>query len=235
MLNMKNLTALEKKLLDHFTLSAGKLNKLLEIGCGDGRNLLYLKNHYSVDVFGIDVHEPYISQLKKQDVSVAMGDARELSFSENFFDWVLMANSLHHMPNPHIAMREAFRVAKNGVVVIDPWFDTSLVSQQLGAEISTWFTKLHQSLGYFHRTGLSAGEIIALVNVPILSIEVSYELVLERRDIAAALQEQKEYIDRLSDHHYLLWELEQIKEKLQNKFVSQPGAVMVIIKKRPSP
>lgn len=53
-------------------------------------------------------------------------NAEKLSFPDNSFDFVLCKEALHHMSRPYAAIYEFFRVARYGVVIIepqDPWVD----------------------------------------------------------------------------------------------------------------
>ena len=47
-------------------------------------------------------------------------NAEELSFDDESFDYILIKESLHHFPRPWIALNEAFRVCRKGVIIIEP-------------------------------------------------------------------------------------------------------------------
>lgn len=47
-------------------------------------------------------------------------NAEKLTFENNSFDYVLIKEAFHHFPRPWIALHEAFRVAKKGVILIEP-------------------------------------------------------------------------------------------------------------------
>ncbi len=47
-------------------------------------------------------------------------NAERLSFADNSYDFVLCKESYHHFPRPAIALYEMLRVAKNGVILIEP-------------------------------------------------------------------------------------------------------------------
>jgi len=47
-------------------------------------------------------------------------NAENLTFSDNEFDFVLCKESYHHFPRPMLALTEMFRVAKIGVILIEP-------------------------------------------------------------------------------------------------------------------
>ena len=47
-------------------------------------------------------------------------NAENLNFENNSFDYVLIKEAFHHFPRPWIALHEAFRVCKKGVILIEP-------------------------------------------------------------------------------------------------------------------
>ena len=47
-------------------------------------------------------------------------NAEKLGFSDESFDYVLIKEALHHLPRPSIAVYEAFRVSRKGVILIEP-------------------------------------------------------------------------------------------------------------------
>lgn len=55
----------------------------------------------------------YIQDYRKEN-------AESLSFSNYQFDYVLCKESYHHFPRPYLALYEMLRVAKKGVVLIEP-------------------------------------------------------------------------------------------------------------------
>lgn len=55
----------------------------------------------------------YISSYRKEN-------AEKLSFKDNSFDFVLCKESFHHFPRPMVAFYEMVRVARKGIVLIEP-------------------------------------------------------------------------------------------------------------------
>jgi len=47
-------------------------------------------------------------------------NAENLSFEDESFDYVLIKEAFHHCPRPWIALHEAFRVCRKGVILIEP-------------------------------------------------------------------------------------------------------------------
>jgi len=91
----------------------------LDVGCGEGKFTRSLVGRFQ-GVHGVDVKEKQIAVARAAatqegvnvDFRIASGEA--LPFAEGFFDLVVFSNSLHHMPNVEIALREASRVLRPG-------------------------------------------------------------------------------------------------------------------------
>ena len=100
---------------------------VLDIGCGEGKFTRGLAG-FCRHVGGIDVKERAIRSASEAaraqgvavDFRVASGEA--LPFSDASLDVVAFSNSLHHMPRPAVALREALRALKPGgaLYVMEP-------------------------------------------------------------------------------------------------------------------
>ena len=100
---------------------------------GDGRygtDANYIERHggsaHATDIFG-DLLEKgkeagFIS-------SCGIENAEALSFPDNHFDYVLIKEALHHLPRPWLALYEASRVCRVGVILIEPHDDISIVGR----------------------------------------------------------------------------------------------------------
>lgn len=96
---------------------------LLDVGCGTGRSLAYLKQHKpELALSGI---EP-VEALRKEcyakgfsEVDVRDGDACRLHLPDASVDCVSMFGVLHHIPTPALAIQEALRVASKMVIISD--------------------------------------------------------------------------------------------------------------------
>ena len=98
-------------------------NKILDAGCGSGRNLQYFINN-NFDVYGIDSNENRIKSLKNlnnnQNFKVAKLEA--IPFNKDYFDYII-CNAVLHFANNEIhffkMFSELFRVLKtNGTLFI---------------------------------------------------------------------------------------------------------------------
>jgi SAM-dependent methyltransferase len=74
--------------------------KILEIGCGTG-NLLKFFYDQQIDYVGLDASEEMICYAKKDFplANLIVGDIYNLPFENESFDIVIVAGTLHHLPN----------------------------------------------------------------------------------------------------------------------------------------
>lgn len=79
-------------------------NKVLDIGCGNGRNMVF---KYSV---GIDLDLKILCKLKKRNIVYA--DAHHLPFKDGAFDKSLLSNVLMFVEHPKKVLNEAIRVSR---------------------------------------------------------------------------------------------------------------------------
>jgi SAM-dependent methyltransferase len=111
---------LESRLLGHIAARPGQ--RLLEIGCGEGGNLFNLRR-LPVDRFGVDYSRAKAHFARAASAALtAVADAARLPFADDSFDFVLIRDVLHHVPNPTGVVAEARRVLARGgrLVVIEP-------------------------------------------------------------------------------------------------------------------
>jgi ubiquinone/menaquinone biosynthesis C-methylase UbiE len=97
------------------------IGSVLDVGCEHGGFALnFSKNgHRAV---GIDVSEEYLKRARKlcPEVEFIQGWAEELPFDDNSFDTVFLGEILEHVIEPKIVIDEAYRVAKQRVVITVP-------------------------------------------------------------------------------------------------------------------
>ncbi len=91
-----------------------KGNKVLDLGCGSGRDSIFLANQ-GFKVWGIDISKEAIRKAKgkKNKVNFQVGDATKLSFGDEFFDAVYSGWVLHFIALEKPS-REIYRILKKG-------------------------------------------------------------------------------------------------------------------------
>lgn len=105
-----------------------KNHSWLTIGDGAGTDAWRLLQAGYKNVLATDLDDTVLRQTRESGyiTDCQIENAESLSFDDNSFDFVLCKEALHHMSRPYAAIYEFFRVARYGVVVIepqDPWVD----------------------------------------------------------------------------------------------------------------
>lgn len=111
-------------------------DKILDIGCGDGNQLFYIKKKLKrVFLFGIDLKKKAILKGKKKieknnlkDIHLKVADAREVPFNNNYFDCVLISLMIHEnrIRDAQKIIFEVKRVLKNGGTLVIADFNSPL-------------------------------------------------------------------------------------------------------------
>jgi len=87
--------------------------KVLEIGCGYGMcmHILDVKKYV-----GMDISDGFLKFGRKIFPSAKFieGDARQLNFKDETFDFVFMFETIEHIPDYKLALKEVHRVLKKG-------------------------------------------------------------------------------------------------------------------------
>lgn len=98
---------------------------VLELACGSGQ-LSFILSQYTKSWLGTDFSEKMILAAKKrgqcEKLSFEVADATSLSFADEKFDCIVIANALHIMPKPDKAMNEIHRVLKSDGILCAPTF-----------------------------------------------------------------------------------------------------------------
>ena len=109
--------------VDQLRLQPG--DRVLEIGCGNGRNLHYLRHAVGPagEVLGIDYTPEMLDEAARKidragwsNVDLRLEDAARMKLADESFDAVLAVMSLSAMPDHRAAMRRAWRALKPGGV-----------------------------------------------------------------------------------------------------------------------
>ena len=101
-------------------------DKVLDLGCGNGRNIVYF-NEKLTDYYGVDNSVELIKLAKKKypQKNFRVDDALNLSFAGSFFDKVYGIAVLHQIPSEKLRLkflREVERVLKpKGLLVLTVW------------------------------------------------------------------------------------------------------------------
>jgi len=93
-------------------------SRVLDLGCGDGAMLAYLQQARGCTGYGIEIDDANVLACVKRGVNVIQLNLDEgLSlFDDASFDVVLQIDTLQHLRNAQVMLRETVRVGRTGVV-----------------------------------------------------------------------------------------------------------------------
>jgi ubiquinone/menaquinone biosynthesis C-methylase UbiE len=97
-------------------------SKVLDIGCGNGRNLFYRSD---IDIIGLEMSQELCDIVTKKGGHVIQGNMIDLPFENNTFDYIICIAVYHHLDNVkdrQQALNEMYRILKpEGKVFIQVW------------------------------------------------------------------------------------------------------------------
>ena len=93
-------------------------SRVLDLGCGDGALLAYLQSTRDCTGYGIEIDDHNVLACMQRGVNVIQLNLDEgLSlFTDASFDVVLQIDTLQHLRNAEVMLRETVRVGRLGIV-----------------------------------------------------------------------------------------------------------------------
>jgi len=117
----------------NFLNSIPAQSSILEIGCGNGKNMLFRKD---LDFHGIDLSEKQVEICKSKNLNVNVANMTSLPFSENQFNYAICIATYHHLDNDidrKKSLEEIYRILKkNGRILLTVW----AIEQDLDSHVS---------------------------------------------------------------------------------------------------
>lgn len=92
--------------------------RVLDLGCGDGALLAYLRQHRQVGGYGLEIDHANVLQCIQAGVSVIHADleAGLADFGDSSFDYVIMTQTLQAVRQTEALLDEMLRVGRQGIV-----------------------------------------------------------------------------------------------------------------------
>ena len=93
-------------------------SRVLDLGCGDGAMLSYLQRERGCSGYGIEIADANVLACVRRGVDVIQLNLDEglAMFGDNSFDVVLQIDTLQHLRNAEVMLRETARVGRIGIV-----------------------------------------------------------------------------------------------------------------------
>jgi len=129
-----------------FTELIKENDSILEIGCGNGKNMQYILNNRYCNIVGVDTCQNFINMCQSNNLIVYKNNILNLQFSNNSFDYILCIAVFHHLlteKDQRDGMNEILRVMKSGSIgIITCWSveqpEESKFKFQEGINIVLW-------------------------------------------------------------------------------------------------
>ncbi|MEO6150273.1 MAG: class I SAM-dependent methyltransferase [Mucilaginibacter sp.] len=102
-------------------LLKGQDKRWLTIGDAYGFDAQYLLSKGGTAV-ATDLNTDFLQLAQREGIikEYAAVNAEKMEYPDNSFDYILCKESYHHFPRPYAALYEMIRVAKKGIVIIEP-------------------------------------------------------------------------------------------------------------------
>lgn len=93
--------------------------KILDIGCGTGETLTFLKTQFpKASLQGVDLSPEAVKFTQKRGHRARISEATNLPFKDGSFDSVLLLDVIEHIDDDNSVIKEAKRVLKSGGIII---------------------------------------------------------------------------------------------------------------------
>ena len=107
-------------------------SRVLDLGCGKGNLLEFLKLDKQVEGYGIEIDEDKVIAGIERGLPILRGDiiGETQDYADNTFDYVFLSLTLQQVYNPENVIKEMLRIGKKGIVSF-PCFNHVSIKLQL--------------------------------------------------------------------------------------------------------
>ncbi len=97
-----------------------KNKKVLDVGCGDGTLMEFLKNNKNINIRGLEISKNKVQECIAKGLTVIEGNAEKdlKQFPDKSFDYVVLSQTLQAFLDPELVLKELLRVGKQAIVTI---------------------------------------------------------------------------------------------------------------------
>lgn len=211
----------------------GRPRSILEVGSGDGAFLKTVQGEVG-RLAGLDPSEDAVAKLRGEGFEAVLGSAERLPFADGEFDVVVFSFTPHHVADWNAALSEAMRVARNGVEILDVWYDDTVADQRTAHAFDRWLKTIDRRTGMVHLDTLSPAELLAPV---IERRDVTYDYVCRRiaspQNIEETLELARAYLSKVDNDAELTRAFDEIIAAAHRDGMTDEGCIQMTIEQRP--
>jgi len=96
-------------------------SSVLDIGCGDGAFLYYLKERKTnITELGIDISFSGIRRAISKNINASVNEIDEMNELTKTFDYVVMSEVIEHVPNSEYFVKTGYKLVKKALIISIP-------------------------------------------------------------------------------------------------------------------
>ena len=94
--------------------------RVLDVGCGDGTLIKYLKDYKNIDTRGLEISKNKVQRCISKGLTIIEGNAEKdlYQFPNLSFDYVILSQTLQAFFNPEKVINDLLRVGNKAIVTI---------------------------------------------------------------------------------------------------------------------
>ena len=95
-------------------------SRVLDVGCGDGNLLLYLKKNKRLDGRGLEINQKNVQECLGKGLAVVEGDAEKdlINYPNRSFDIAILNQAIQQFYEPRKVLNELLRIAHKAIITI---------------------------------------------------------------------------------------------------------------------
>jgi hypothetical protein len=207
-------------------------DSLLDVGCGEAELLMAAAAAGCPRCTGIEPDQDTVSKMHERGLDVRLGRAESLPFDDRSFDVITFDYVAHHVEFLEDALLEAARVARRAVLILDPWYDISLPSQQTARDFDDWMKIIDRRLGRVHNPCIDPARLTAAFrSLGEWQIDYSCRLLYQDMPLSRIESTAREQLATLDGCQTLEGDLVRLLDRMRLHGITDDGALTFVARR----